>query len=89
LNDGATRRAFGLRGFPSVVIMDTEWKVAFHSAIEPENRELFMEDIAPVAKTNGIPWPPNEASGDTEINETMNRLMEAMYSRELDRLLLQ
>lgn len=46
-----------------------------------------MKEMETLAKANDIPWPPNESSED-EMKETMNRLMIAMFSREIDRLLL-
>ena len=86
--DGKTSTIYGIRGYPSVVIVDGEGKVAFNSSIKPESREAMMKEMETLAKANAIPWPPNEGSAE-EMKETMTRLQIAMFSREIDRLLEQ
>ncbi len=86
--DGKTSTNYGIRGYPSVVIIDGEGKVAFNSSIMPESREAMMKVMETLAKANDIPWPPNEES-EEEMKETMTRLKIAMFSREIDRLLEQ
>ena len=84
--ESKTSTVYGIRGYPSVVIIDAEGKVAFNSSIEPESREAMMKEMETLAKANDIPWPPNEGS-EEEMKETMTRLQIAMFSREIDRLL--
>jgi beta-lactamase regulating signal transducer with metallopeptidase domain/thiol-disulfide isomerase/thioredoxin len=86
--DGKTSTSYGIRGYPSVVIVDARGKIAFNSSIEPESREAMMKEMEKLAKANDIPWPPNEGS-EEEMKETMTRLQIAMFSREIDRLLEQ
>ncbi|MEZ6117438.1 MAG: M56 family metallopeptidase [Pirellulaceae bacterium] len=84
--DGKTSTSYGIRGYPSVVIVDARGKIAFNSSIEPESREAMMKEMEKLAKSNDIPWPPNEDS-EEEMKDTMTRLQIAMFSREIDRLL--
>lgn len=84
--ESKTSTVYGIRGYPSVVIIDAEGKVAFNSSIMPESREAMMKEMETLAKANDIPWPPNEGS-EEEMKETMTRLQIAMFSREIDRLL--
>lgn len=85
--DGTTSSAYGIRGYPSVLIIDRQGKVAFNSGIEPKDRDAFMEEMGELAKANGIAWPPNEKAPQSEQEENMSKLMQAMFSREIDRVL--
>lgn len=84
--DSKTSTTYGVRGYPTIVIIDAQGKIAFNSSIEPESREAMMKAMETLAKANDIPWPPNESS-EEEMKETSTRLQIAMFSREIDRLL--
>ena len=85
--DGTTSMAYGIRGYPSLLIIDRQGKVAFNSGIEPKDRNVFMQEMSELAKSNGITWPPNEKAPQPEQEASMDKLMQAMFSREIDRVL--
>jgi thiol-disulfide isomerase/thioredoxin len=85
--DGSTSATYGIRGYPSLLIIDRHGKIAFHSGIAPKDRDAYMEEMGQLAKANGIAWPPNERAPQSEQEESMSKLMQAMFSREIDRVL--
>ena len=46
-----------------------------------------MQEMGELAKANGIAWPPNEKAPQSEQGESIGKLMQAMFSREIDRVL--
>jgi beta-lactamase regulating signal transducer with metallopeptidase domain/thiol-disulfide isomerase/thioredoxin len=89
--DGASAARYGVRGFPSYIVIDAEGNVVFNSGREPEDREAFMKDVERLAKSLQIPWPPpgqpNEEQETDEAIANMNILFGAMLSREIDKTL--
>jgi beta-lactamase regulating signal transducer with metallopeptidase domain/thiol-disulfide isomerase/thioredoxin len=86
ITDGKTCLAYGIRGYPSVVIIDAQGKIAFNGSIEPKSREAMMRDMEKLAKANAIPWPPTERS-EEDNKEAITRLQIARFSREIERVL--
>jgi len=85
--DGSTSTTYGIHGYPSLLIVDRQGKIAFNSGIEPKDRSVFMQEMSDLAKANGIDWPPNENAPQSEQEESMSKHMQAMFSREIDRVL--
>jgi thiol-disulfide isomerase/thioredoxin len=85
--DGSTSTTYGISGYPSVLIIDREGKIAFNSGIFPKDRNAFMQETGELAKSIGIAWPLNENAPQSEQEESQSKLMQAMFSREIDRVL--
>ncbi len=80
--------AYGVRGYPSLLIIDRDGKVAYNSGIEPKDRNAFMQEMNELAKANGIvPWPPNEKTPPSERDQSMNKFMQLLMGREIERVL--
>ena len=52
-----------------------------------ESREEAMREMNDLATANSIPWPPNADMGEDQVIESTNRITQAIYSREIERLL--
>jgi hypothetical protein len=85
--DGATCRDYGIRGYPTTVIIGADGKIAFNSGIPPQDREAFMEQMEALAKESGIQWPPPADADQEEMAEFANQIQYALLSREIKRVL--
>ena len=54
ITDSKTADAYGVTGFPGIVIIDTEGDVAFHTGILPKDMKVFMAGMEQLAKANDI-----------------------------------
>lgn len=87
INDGTTGTSYGVRGYPSFVIIGRDGKVAYNSGIEPKDRNAYMQEMNELAKSNGITWPPDDDTPPAERDQNMNRFMQLLIGREIERLL--
>ena len=86
ISDGASAKSYGVHGYPTVIVIDSEGKIGFNSGIEPQDRAAFMKDIQQLAQSLQIPWPLPDKPDDAAISE-MNKLFVALYSREIDKVI--
>lgn len=86
VSDGASAAHYGVQGFPSIIVIDPEGKVAFNSSYHPEDTEGFMKEMQQLAESLQIPWPLPEDDSDEAVF-SMNRILRAMISREIDKVL--
>jgi thiol-disulfide isomerase/thioredoxin len=87
ITDSATCRSYGVGGFPTIVVVDEEGRIAYRTDIQPEDRDQFMKEMGEFAKSLEIPWPPKNDAPREEMEAMMNKLMVANISREIDRVL--
>ena len=86
VSDGASAARYGVRGYPSIIVIDPEGKVAFNSSYHPEDTDGFMKEMQQLAESLQIPWPLPEDDSDEAVS-SMTRILRAMYSREIDKVL--
>jgi thiol-disulfide isomerase/thioredoxin len=91
--EGRTIQAYGVQGFPTILVIDRQGKIAFNSGIEPENHESAIKEMEKLAQSIGLPWPLDK-DGDNEVekdvlNQRLTRLQFALFSREIDKALAQ
>ena len=84
---GKTVQAFAIQGFPTVVIVDRQGKVAYNSGDVPSDREKFMKEMEKFVKEAGLPWPLDEGVTKEVLQERLTKLNVVLYSREIDRAL--
>ena len=84
-NDGATYQSYGVRGFPSLLVIDPQGKLAFDSLVPPTDKEAHMKDMQQATESLQIGWPLSES--DMESDSQMNRLSGAMFAREIDKVI--
>jgi thiol-disulfide isomerase/thioredoxin len=84
---GSTTRSYAIGGFPSVLVVDPEGKIAFNTDVPAEARAEQMRQIAELAKANGIPWPLDQDAPEQETLATILRLHELLLSQAIDRAL--
>ena len=86
VSDGASAARYSVRGYPSIIVIDREGKIAFNSGHEPQDKDAFMKDLQQLAESLQIHWPLPE--GDSEVAQNaMNKLFGAMFRREIDKAL--
>lgn len=83
--DGVTCQSYGIQGYPTLVIIDQQGKIAFRGDIRPaQNLNEYMKELA---KASGVNWPPPKDASQKQMQDTMNRIQITLFSREIDRLL--
>jgi hypothetical protein len=84
---GATVKAYAVRGFPTVMVIDREGKIVFNNHDLPEDEKEAMQMIEKLVKELGFPWPIDEGVTREEASERMRKLNVALHSREIERAL--
>ncbi len=87
ITDGKTCSAYGIRGYPSIIIVDKTGRVAYNSGIRPKDLSVFMAEMGELAKENGIPWPIDEKLPEEQLKNLMNSLLQVRIGREIERAL--
>ena len=77
VNSGETAKRYGVKGYPTLVMIDRQGNLAFHSGIEPRER---VEAMKAVGKEMGL----NES---TMTESDFNWLFEAFFDREIEKVL--
>ncbi len=75
ITDSKTAGAYGVSGFPTVVVIDADGIIRYRTDILPADTEAFMEDQRQLALANGVAWPLPEnptAAQAVEISNKMN-----------------
>jgi thiol-disulfide isomerase/thioredoxin/protocatechuate 3,4-dioxygenase beta subunit len=86
-SDGVTSSRFGIHGYPTILIINREGKVAFNSSIQPTDMEAFMQEMSDIAQSIDTDWPLNDRASPEEIEATMNKIHHVRIRREIDRIL--
>jgi hypothetical protein len=87
IEDSATANLYGVRGFPTLVVIDSRGTVSYNSGHEPADREAFLAQMQSDAEDLGFPWPlDKDADADVRQERTTQMLVHAMR-REIDRVL--
>ncbi|MCA9127229.1 MAG: redoxin domain-containing protein, partial [Planctomycetales bacterium] len=81
ITDGRTANAYGVRGYPAIVLIDGQGVIRYRSDLQPADMKAFMEDQRKLAEANDIPWPLPQNPTAEEAVEIGNKLMVALISR--------
>lgn len=84
--EGKTARAYGASGWPTVVVIDREGKIAYNSNLEKWNRVTVFLEMARVAKILDLPPPVAGASEEENIARS-NAINVFRHSEQIDRAL--
>lgn len=88
---GASVGAFAVNGFPTVMVIDREGKIAFNTDYTPGDQEQamkeFMKRAEEDAKSLGLPWPIDKDATQEELRQRLTKLQVLQLSREIDRAL--
>lgn len=87
IDSGVTVQRYGIKGYPSVVILDRDGVVVFNSNDVPKGGKIFMQQIEKIAKSAGLPWPIDKDATEEEALERMTQLQVVMHSRVIDEAL--
>ena len=86
LADSATAQAYGVAGYPTIVIVDRNGKVTYHSG--RVTRQAFMERTERLASQLELPWPIDEDCDDLDdLAARLNQLAVALYGEQIERAL--
>ena len=84
---GATVQAYAVHGFPTVMVIDREGKIAFNNHDLPEDEKEAMQFLEKLVKELGFPWPIDEGVTREEAMSRMTKLNVALHSWEIERAL--
>lgn len=84
IGDGETAKRFGVQGYPTILIVDSEGKIAFTTSAAPKEEEKFKQEVEEIAKSLGISWPPDEDDEELAILQ-MNKIFGTMLGREIEK----
>ena len=83
--EGATANAYGVQGYPTLLVVGRDGRVAWSSDV---NEKEGMQMIERAAKTLSIPWPIDEKkTPKRKLVEYMGRLWEFLFDEAIDRAL--
>ncbi len=86
-SDGMTSAAYGVRSYPTTVIVDADGKIAFRSDELIEDREASMKEMETLARQAGIKWPIDENAPEEELMPIINKLIVLQLTQVLERLI--
>ena len=88
---GATVRRYGVKVFPTFVIVGKDGRVSYNSSAGfPEDREAALEEMKKHFEAAGVPWPTEKDAKDLdELQKRFNRVAVHMYGLEIERALSQ
>lgn len=84
LADGETANRYAVHGFPTLLVIGRDGRIAFNGGDKPETREEFMEYVERIARDAGVPWPIDRDADDQEIRKRMTRLQVFLYARQIE-----
>jgi thiol-disulfide isomerase/thioredoxin len=84
---GETTRSFAVHGYPTVMIIDRNGKIAFNSDDTPKDPKVFLRDMEAMAKSADVPWPVDKEASEDEIRQRMTRLQVFMFGQQIDKAL--
>lgn len=87
ISDGASAEQYGVRGYPTVMILDRDGKIAFNSDAGPESVGDWTKDMRQLAGSLKIPWPIPEGDEEQAVLY-MSKLQAAVFSREIEKALV-
>ena len=83
--ESTTNQRYGVRGFPTVVIVDRQGRVAFHSG--DDDKERIMAAMKATAEEIGLPWPVERDATQEEAIQRLQRLHEHWMTKEIEKAL--
>ena len=84
---GETIKRYGVRGFPTVMLIAPDGKIAFNSDDHAEDQQAVLARLQKLAESLDVPWPPEKWGEGEEAAKQFNKLIFAMYSAEVDKAL--
>ena len=84
---GSTIRSYAIHGFPTVMIVGRDGRVAFSTDIPEEQRADFMRNFQKLAKEAGVPWPLDKDATQEETLQRMVTVHKLMLSQAIDKAL--
>ena len=84
---GETIERYGVRGFPTVILIAPDGKIAFNSDDPAEDQQPVLARLQKLAESLDVPWPPEKWGEGEESAKQFNKLIFAMYSAEVDKAL--
>jgi len=83
--ESRTKIAYGVRGYPTMIIVDKQGRVAFNSDARSEEEKTAA--MKATAAEIGLPWPPEKDADHDELLRRLQRFHEHWMSKEIERAL--
>jgi hypothetical protein len=92
IETGHTTGAYSIVGYPTMLLLGRDGKIAFTTDFVPEDIGAHMKGMEELAKSPDAPWPPDKGldkDADVEkynsgIKDRLNKLLVAYMSKQLD-----
>ena len=85
---GETAERYGVSGFPTVILIAPDGRIAFNSDCHAEDQQTTLARMQKLAESLDVPWPPENWGEGEEAAKQFNKLIFAMYSAEIDKTLV-
>jgi hypothetical protein len=79
---GATVSRYGVRRFPTTVVIGRDGRVVFNT--ETVDRPTEEQSAERAARALSIPWPLNRAAPREVLEDQASRLLQFLYSEAID-----
>jgi thiol-disulfide isomerase/thioredoxin len=97
IQSGLTANAYHIIGYPTVMLIGRDGKIAFTTDVVPEETEKHMKRTEELAKSLFLPWPPDKGLDkeadvekyNAELQVRLNKLAVAMMSEKIDAVLME
>jgi thiol-disulfide isomerase/thioredoxin len=89
ITKGETVHRFGVRGFPTWVIVDRQGRIAFNSIADDSigDEGKVMAKMKALAEEMKLPWPIDKDATDDEVETRLHRMQVYMLSKEIEKAL--
>jgi hypothetical protein len=87
MDSGQTTRSFAIHGYPTVMVIDPNGKIAFNSHDTSKDPKVFLRDMEAMAKSAGVRWPIDKDADDDEIRRRITRLQVFIFGLQIDKAL--
>jgi thiol-disulfide isomerase/thioredoxin len=85
--ESETLNRYGVRGFPTEIIVDRQGRIAYHSGAGSDDREEQAAAMKALAEAIGLPWPIEKDADQAEISRRLRKLHEHSMTREIEKIL--
>jgi thiol-disulfide isomerase/thioredoxin len=82
--EGATAKTYGVRGYPTLLIIGRDGCVAWST---DQNRQNGMKLMERAARALSIPWPIDEKAPEKDLIDKVCRIQEFLFTEAIDQAL--
>jgi thiol-disulfide isomerase/thioredoxin len=84
---GETVERYGIRGFPTNIVVDKQGRIAFRSDVNLGDEKKVMAEAKSLAEELKIPWPIDKDVSEEETIARVQRMGERRLAKEIEKAL--